>query len=47
MIKCYDQAELSANREAYGKIIEWMKGHPLEKISKYNERYDLQTGWIK
>jgi len=30
----------------YGRYFSWLKGHPIDKIAKYVERYELQTQWI-
>jgi hypothetical protein len=31
----------------YRRYFDWLKGHPIDKIAKYVERYELQTQWIR
>lgn len=37
----------SKKKEAYTKYLQWLTEHPIDKIRKYLERYELQTKWIK
>jgi hypothetical protein len=30
----------------YRRYFQWLKEHPIDKINKYTERYELQTRWI-
>lgn len=33
-------------QEMYRRFFQWLKEHPIDKIAKYVERYELQTKWI-
>ena len=41
-----DGVQPEKQREALKKYFEWLRIHPIDKIAKYIERYDLQTKWI-
>lgn len=30
----------------FKRFFTWLKEHPIDKIAKYTERYELQTKWI-
>jgi hypothetical protein len=33
-------------QEMYRRFFQWLREHPIDKIAKYVERYELQTKWI-